>query len=165
MVGHCAICHCKIALSTPMSITTARSIVCMSSRAVVANDSISLERTTPCTSGSRIWRVAQPRSGHDEVATSNSFEAVSEELLQTPLCHIVALSGMPSRKELVSVNMCAPVQTVASMWKPRGNRKFFRGTALVGGGQARPRCDGCGHYGCECALSRGQWTASVAMGL
>jgi hypothetical protein len=62
MVGHCAICHCKIALSTPMSITTARSIVCMSSRAVVANDSISLERTTPCTSGSRIWRVAQPRS-------------------------------------------------------------------------------------------------------
>lgn len=34
-------------------------------------------------------------------------DLLSEKLMQTPLCHIMALSGLPSREELFSVNLCA----------------------------------------------------------
>jgi hypothetical protein len=46
-------------------------------------------------------------NGHDGEAASESPEAIAEQLSQTPLCHILALSGMPSREELFSVNVCA----------------------------------------------------------
>jgi hypothetical protein len=165
MVGHCAICHCKIALSTPMSITTARSIVCMSSRAVVATDSISLERTTPCTSGSRIWRVAQPRS----MVTTRKLPATPSKPFRKNCCRPHCVTLWPclecpvEKNSFFSQHVRASTNSRLNVETARQS-EFFRGTALVGGGQARPRCDGCGHYGCDCALSRGQWTASVAMG-